>query len=202
VNPEALDAARPCGHAVAVVLAAGSARRFGATKQLAPVDGRPLVAHAVQTAARAGVGETVVVVGHDHEAVAHAAAEAGPVTVAVNPEHTSGQASSLRAGIEHATSSAAEVAVILLADQPGIRAETVRTVVAAVTGGAEAARAAYDDGPGHPVAFARRVWPRLLEVTGDQGARQVLHLLDVVEVAVPGGRPRDVDTRRDLRELE
>lgn len=196
-----LDTGRSCGHAVAVVLAAGSANRFGGTKQLAEVGGRPLVAHAVDTAARAGVGETVVVVGHDHPAVARAAANAGPVTIAVNPDHASGQASSLRVGIEHASRGGAEVAVILLADQPGIRAAAVRAVVAAVTDGAEAARAAYDDGPGHPVAFARPVWPRLLETTGDEGARQLLHQLDVVEVRIRGPRPRDVDTPEDLAEL-
>lgn len=190
------------GHVVAVVLAAGSASRFGATKQLAQLGGKPLVAHAVDTARRAGVGEIVVVVGHDHRAVAHAAADAGPVTVAVNPDHASGQASSLRTGVDHAIRGSAEVAVVLLADQPGIQAETVRAVVDAVTEGAEAARAAYDDGPSHPAAFARRVWPRLLEVTGDEGARQLLHELDVVEVPVPGVGPRDIDTPRDLAELD
>jgi molybdenum cofactor cytidylyltransferase len=190
--------AAPTDRAVAVVLAAGSARRFGATKQLARLDGRPLVAHAVATARRAGVGETVVVVGHDHREVARAAAAAGEVTIAVNPDHATGQASSLRVGIQHARRGSAEVAVVLLADQPGIRPEVVRAVVAAVAGGAEAARAAYDDGPGHPVAFARRVWPRLVEVTGDQGARQLLAGLAVTEVPTTGPLPRDIDTPEDL----
>jgi molybdenum cofactor cytidylyltransferase len=190
--------AAPTRRAVAVVLAAGHAHRFGATKQLAPVEGRPLVAHVVATATRAGVDETVVVVGHDHRAVASAAATGGRVTVAMNPDHATGQASSLRVGIQHADRGDAEVAVVLLADQPGIRPEVVRAVVTAVAGGAEAARAAYDDGPGHPVAFARRVWPRLVEVTGDQGARQLLAELHVEEVRAAGPVPRDIDTPGDL----
>jgi CTP:molybdopterin cytidylyltransferase MocA len=51
---------RVCG----AVLAAGAGRRFGAAKQLAPLDGRPLVQWAVDAAeAAAGLDDLVVVVG-------------------------------------------------------------------------------------------------------------------------------------------
>jgi hypothetical protein len=64
--------------------------------------------------------------------------------------------------------------VVLLADQPGVGPGSSGTVVAAVQGDVEAARARYADGAGHPVAFARRVWPRVAAVTGDRGARDLL----------------------------
>lgn len=184
---------------VAVVLAAGSATRFGATKQVAEVAGIPLVARAVATAhAAATVDEVHVVVGHDADAVAAAARTGGPVELVHNPAHASGQSTSLRAGIGSAASSDASVAVVLLADEPDVTSSAVDGVVTAVRRGALAARARYDDAPGHPVAFARGAFDPLLSVEGDRGARDLLAELGAVEVTVPGPRPRDVDTPDDL----
>ncbi len=46
-----------------LVLAAGAGRRFGGRKQLAELDGRPLLEHAVQAMTAAPVGRVVVVLG-------------------------------------------------------------------------------------------------------------------------------------------
>lgn len=192
-----------------VVLAAGAGERYGGTKQLAPVSGRPLVAHAVAAAVAAGAVRTVVVVGHDAERVAAAARAAGTVEVVVNPDHQRGQASSLVAGIRAlAPHRDVEVVVILLADQPGVTPAAVAAVAGALGrvrgpggGRPDAARARYGDGPGHPVAFRRSAWARLLTLTGDAGARHLLEDLDVAHVRVPGRVPADVDTPADLRRV-
>jgi molybdenum cofactor cytidylyltransferase len=181
-----------------VVLAAGQGRRFGGTKQVAEADGLPLVAHAVRVAHDGGIGRVLVVVGHDAEAVAAAAARGGAIEVVDNPDHALGQSTSLRAGLAAAGDGDAEVAVVLLADQPGLDPAVVRSVVAAVQDDVEAARARYADGAGHPVAFARRVWPRVAAVTGDRGARDLLADLAVVEVPVGAAAPRDVDRPDEL----
>jgi molybdenum cofactor cytidylyltransferase len=192
-----------------VVLAAGAGERFGGTKQVAEVGGRSLVGHAVATAHAAGADRVVVVVGHDADRVAAAARDAGAVEVVVNPDHRSGQASSLVAGVRALDRyEDIVVAVVLLADQPGVTPAAVRAVAAALgrmrgPGGArpDAARASYADGLGHPVAFRRSVWPRLGTLTGDAGARHLLEVLEVVHVRVPGTVPTDVDTPTDLRRL-
>jgi len=54
---------------VAIVLAAGAGSRFGGGKLVAPVAGRPLVAHAVTTAMASGIGWVVVVLGAEADAV-------------------------------------------------------------------------------------------------------------------------------------
>jgi molybdenum cofactor cytidylyltransferase len=181
-----------------VVLAAGRAVRFGAPKQLAVVDGLPLVAHAVRVAHAADLDPVLVVVGHAAAAVAEEARRGGVVQVVHNPDHAAGQSTSLRAGLEAAEDRDSEVAVVLLADQPGIDPDLVRAVVAAVHGGSQAARVRYADGPGHPVALARSVWSRAAAVTGDRGARDLLADLVVVEVEAGGPAPRDVDVPEDL----
>ena len=192
---------------VAVVLAAGRGRRFGAgTKQLADLDGRPLVAHAVDTALAAGADRVIVVVGHDGDAVAAAAREAAgdsDIEVVVNPDHAAGQGTSVAAAARAVAAGASlpDALVVLLADQPQVRPEAVRAVGAAVTTGAAAARASYADRASHPVAFAPGILDRLTALTGDDGARQLFDELDVVHVLVGGLAPPDVDTPDDLAEL-
>jgi molybdenum cofactor cytidylyltransferase len=188
---------------VAVVLAAGSSTRFGAPKPLALLDGRPLLIHVLDAARESGVGRSVVVVGHDADAVAAAVADRSDVEVVVNPDHRSGQASSVGIGLAAAMAPPhAEVAVMLLADQPGIDPAVIRRVVDALEDGSDAARARYEDGAGHPVAFPRRVWTQLREeLTGDAGARQLFDDLQVTYVPVSAPSPPDVDRPEDLDRL-
>lgn len=189
----------------ALLLAAGSGRRYGeATKQLAEVEDRPLVAHVVEAAWAAGVARVLVVVGHDADAVAGAASLGGDVEVVHNPDHAEGQATSLRSGLEALVDDASiATAVVLLADQPAVRATAIQAVATAVAprqgAGPVCARASYRDGPGHPVAFARAAWATVQErAAGDEGARGTLELLGAVPVLVAGDVPRDVDAPDDL----
>jgi molybdenum cofactor cytidylyltransferase len=204
--PSVAPAGQDRRRVVAVVLAAGTGSRFGGTKPVADLEGRPLVGHVVAAAVAAGVDAVHVVVGHDAEAVAAAAQDAADVEVVHNPGYAAGQATSLQAGLVSAEAAGADVAVVLLADEPDVTPEAIAAVTDAIAvgGGADltgpiAARARYDDASGHPVAFARSVFGRLRdEVGGDRGARDVLAGLDVHEVPVAGRRPRDLDHPEDL----
>lgn len=182
---------------VGVVLAAGRGTRFGATKQLALLDGRPLVAHAAATLAAAGL-PVLVVVGHDGDAVAAAVrAEVPDARIVDNPDHRDGIATSLARA---AGAAGRRPLVVVLADQPGIRPDDVMAVVAALASGATAARVQHADGPGHPVGLSAAVHDRLVALTGRQG-RALLDALDPVPVTVDHPRPADVDTRDDLEQL-
>ena len=187
------DDARPVA---AVVLAAGRATRFGTTKQLAEVAGRPLVRHAVDTARRAGLAPVVVVVGHDADAVRGVLPD--DVEVVDNPAHAEGQSTSLRAGVAAVAATNAPALVVLLADQPGVDSDVVAQVVEAHRAGHPVVRARYRDRPGHPVLFDRTTWPALARVTGDHGARELLASLHVHEVPVDTPCPPDVDRPEDL----
>ena len=57
---------------VAVVLAAGAGSRFGGGKLLASLEGRPVLQHVLDRLAEAGVGDVIVVLGDDAEAVEEA----------------------------------------------------------------------------------------------------------------------------------
>jgi CTP:molybdopterin cytidylyltransferase MocA len=111
-----------------------------------------------------------------------------------------GQAASLRAGLEAVAD--AETVVVTLGDQPGITPQVVAMVLDHVDSAASAVRAVYGGGPGHPVLMKRELFPRLLELRGDVGARPVLEQVQVLEVEAGHlCEPRDVDTRADLEAL-
>jgi molybdenum cofactor cytidylyltransferase len=183
-----------------VVLAAGSGSRFGGTKQLAELRGRPLVQYAIDALSSAGVGEIVVVTGHDAEAVEGAVRLPPQCRSVRNPDHVSGQASSLAAGL-HALADDSEAAVVLLADQPGVTDAEVRALVDAFRRSrSRIVRIAYVDGPG-PTLLSREVYAEAGHLHGDTGARALMasHPDWVEEVEVPFAAPPDIDRPEDLR---
>jgi molybdenum cofactor cytidylyltransferase len=176
------------------VLAAGEGRRFGGTKQLAELDGKPLLQHAVDAANAAPLDRVVVVLGHDAERIG-AAVEFGRAETLTNAAWREGQASSLRAGL--AAVRAAEAVVVLLGDQPRVTPMAVERVLRA-RGDAVAVRAVNDGRPGHPVVLEHALFAEVLRLRGDMGARDLLARHRVVEVEMEGATI-DVDTAADLR---
>ena len=182
-----------------IVLAAGSGSRFGATKQVVPYRGKPLIQHAVDALVSAGLDEVVVVTGHDADAVERAARLPPHGRFVRNPDHASGQASSLAAAL-HAVAEASEGAVVLLADQPGVTdAEVLALTEAFRRTRARIVRIAYIDGPG-PALLSREVFGQAGHLQGDVGARELIasHPDWVEEVVVPFAAPRDIDRPEDL----
>ena len=176
-----------------LILAAGEGRRFGGTKQLAELEGRPLLEHALE--AMTGVTPRVVVLGHAAEKIRRGVNMHG-ASVVVCDEWDEGQSASLRAGL--AALRQCDAVVVVLGDQPGITAEAVAAIVAAA-GDEDAVRALYDGVPGHPVLLRRPLLARADELRGDTGFRDLLESATVREVEIGGlADPADIDTREEL----
>jgi molybdenum cofactor cytidylyltransferase len=192
-----------------VVLAAGRARRFGGAKLLAPLRGRPVVAHVLDTLARARAAGVVaggwIVVAANDTGVAQLAASARVETI-VNPAPDQGLSSSLRCGLA-ALGPDTGAALILLGDQPLVRLEVVQALVDAWREGrGSIVRPRYADAvgePGHPVLLDRSVWPLADRLQGDAGFGALLPPgsagVALIDVA---GRNPDVDTPADLDTLQ
>ena len=190
---------------VAVVLAAGCSSRFGSPKLLAPLDGRPLLQHALDALAAADVGKVVVVLGDERAAVEAAIAWRDERRV-VNERPGDGLSSSLRVGLDAAAEdAAAEAVLVVLGDQPALQPAVIRTVV----GAAEASHALFvrarhaADGAPNPVLVRRAAWAMAAGLSGDRGLGPLLAARPelVLEVAVEGASP-DVDTPDDLATLQ
>jgi molybdenum cofactor cytidylyltransferase len=182
-----------------LVLAAGSGERFGGAKQLAPLDGRPLLEHVLVAMAAAPLDRVVVVLGARAEEVRAAVPLHGADPV-VCEGWAEGIGASLRAGVDALAD--CEAIVVALGDQPRLAPEAVERVIAGRAADADAVRATYGGVPGHPVLVERALFPRLREVRGDEGARALLDGVAVREVACDGlGSPLDVDTPAELARL-
>jgi len=186
-----------------VLLAAGGASRFGSPKQLAELDGAPLLEHALDAMlAVPAIEDVVVVLGAQAERIA-AEVDLEGARVVVCPDWSEGMAASLRCGVQALRD--CDWAIVTLGDQPRVSAQVIAAVVdhaAGVPPAVAAVRTTYDGAPGHPVALARSILPSVLALHGDVGARDLLagaavrtfeagHLCD----------PADVDTPEDLEAL-
>jgi len=183
----------------AVVLAAGSASRFGSVKLLAPLGGRPVLQHVLDAVHGAGLTHVVVVLGDDADAIEAAIDWHGERRVS-NPDPAQGLSSSVGIGMAAVPASAAR-ALIVLGDQPAINPETVRTVLEQPEDPSRPVVVARyeDDSARNPVLLERAAFPLVAEATGDRGLGPVLaaHPELVREVIVSGSNP-DVDTPADL----
>ncbi len=180
-----------------LILAAGSGSRFGGRKQLAELRGRPLISYAIEAmAAVPAIERIVVVLGAGAEEI-EARVELAPAEVVRAEGWREGISASLRAGV--AALSECDAIVITLADQPLISAQVIAAVVDRGDGPAPAARATYDGRVGHPVLVKRELFGPILELRGDEGARELLAATGAATIEC--GRlasPRDVDSREDL----
>jgi molybdenum cofactor cytidylyltransferase len=96
---------------------------------------------------------------------------------------------------------------VLLGDQPHVTHRVIdRVAEAFLAGGLPVARPVYSGPgggpvPGHPVLLARRIWPELDALRGDQGARDLLRSRPdrLLELPVEGEPPADLDTWEDYQ---
>jgi CTP:molybdopterin cytidylyltransferase MocA len=207
---EWLNTRRPPGDRLAawalpvagLVLAAGSGTRMkerGSDKLLLDYEGVPLVRYAVSAAAEGGCQGIWAV----YTRAEVAAALDGLATCIHNPDAAKGQASSLRVGLQNLPSTAAGAA-ILLGDQPLVGGRTVEMLLKAwrSENARPAVAASYAGDWRPPVVVDRSLWPQLLALRGDAGARQVFgphpELLDTVPAA---GLPNDIDTPEDYARI-
>ncbi len=196
--------AKPTTSAVGgLLLAAGASSRLGQPKQLLPFRGKPLVRHVAEQALESRLAGLWVVVGNEAAAVADALAGLA-VQIVPNPDFRQGQSTSLRAGVAALPPELAG-ALVLLVDQPFVDSTVIdRVIERFAAGGARIVAPQRAGRRGNPVLFDRSLWPELLAVTGDTGAREVIarHRGDLATVELVDERIfLDVDTWDDYQRL-
>ena len=163
----------------AVILAAGAASRFGASKQ------RLLLPGVLERVRASAVDEVVVVAGaHPLEA------EGARIVECADWER--GPGVSLRCGLA-ALPANVRAAVVCLADGPNLEPKAIDRLVAAWHAGAGPLLAAsYDGERSHPVLLAREVW----NTVPDEGARALPPVLVPCDDL---GAPGDIDRADDMK---
>ncbi|MBV6625846.1 MAG: nucleotidyltransferase family protein [Rivularia sp. (in: Bacteria)] len=187
-----------------IILAAGKASRMGKPKQLLTYQGSNLISHAVKTGLNSICEHVVVVLGGYKEKIKPHINKL-PVQIVENPHWETGMSSSIRAGIVaiNQNNPNLDAVIIALADQPLISEtvfnqlihkyqETRNKIVAS----------AYDDIIGVPALFNCALFPELMQLKGDKGAKALMReyqdellTIEIPEAAI------DIDTPDDYEKL-
>ncbi|MGH7089286.1 MAG: NTP transferase domain-containing protein, partial [Stellaceae bacterium] len=114
----------------ALVLAAGRSSRMGTiNKLLIGIDGKPMIRHAIETVAAAGLVSIVVVTGHEHERL-EAALHGLAVEFVHNPDYAQGLSTSLKAGLACVPNDIDGV-LVCLGDMPRVAVTDIERLAAA-----------------------------------------------------------------------
>jgi molybdenum cofactor cytidylyltransferase len=198
-----MSAQKQCSGVTAVVLAAGMSRRMGAPKQLLRMEGKTILGCTLENVRKSAADEIILVLGFAADAVENEIST-GDIKVVRNNSYQQGMGSSLRTGLA-ALSLKANAALIVLADQPFVRAATLDKLI-------ECHQASkpqiiipmYKGFRGNPVLLDRSVFPELKDLSGDVGCRAIFgnHAKNIHKLSVEdAGILLDIDNQDDFQKL-
>ena len=154
-----------------ILLAAGSAHRFGTPKLLHPLhDGVPIAVVAAQSLIQVLPNTLAVVKPGDHELIELFTGLG--LHIIENSLAGEGMGTSLAAGIN--ATSQADGWLIMLADMPWIQSATIAALAGRLEKGASMVAPVYAGRRGHPVGFSSRWLQPLRDLSGDKGARDLI----------------------------
>jgi molybdenum cofactor cytidylyltransferase len=187
-----------------ILLGAGASSRLGTPKQLMLYDGQTLLQHSLQVAG-SSIAHPVVVVLGAHADTIKRDIDSGDAHIVVNATWQEGMASSIRYGINALVriNPFAEGAVLMVCDQPFVTASLLNDLITArQLSGNPIITCSYAGTFGPPTLFHKSIFPELLQLKGDVGARSILrqHANEVEVISFPEGS-LDIDTKEDYQKL-
>lgn len=187
-----------------ILLAAGGSARLGRPKQLLSYRGRTLLRHAAETACDSKCRPIVIVLGAQAK---HLSSEliGLDVGIAENPEWQLGLGSSIRAGLSALEVKDGELSgvVLMLCDQPFLTADFLNRLTDSHQASHSLIVAAeYASTRGVPAFFHRSLFPELLALPPEQGAKPIIlrHASETTALPLSVGTI-DIDTEADYAKL-
>ena len=187
-------------HVAALILAAGSSRRMGTSKQLLPLGDRPVIRHCFDTIAAAGIQQVIVVINAHGNGIPEAL-HGTPATIVRNTVPDSQMADSVRKGLGAIDDRCSGV-LVCLSDHPLISVGTYKAIINAHREAPDRiVIPVYGGRRGHPTLFPAGA---VQEIASGADLRDVirkdasrLSLLDVADEGVV----LDMDTNDDYRRI-
>ncbi len=189
-------------HCCGILLAAGQGKRFDPTGQrhklLQPLASGMSVVETSARRLKEALPQSLAIVASDALQI-QAQLRAIPIPVYVCQDADAGMAYSIRTGLENLPATA-DAFLIVLADMPFVRVETICAIYDALSEGAEIVVPSFAGHRGNPVGFSRQYAAQLLNLSGDRGARQLLQTCAVTELALDDpGILQDIDHPEDIK---
>ena len=184
-----------------IILAAGASRRMGEAKQLLQLGGMTLIKRAVKTALAVPSESVIVVLGARHDQI-QKEIEDLDCHIVINESWEKGMGTSLSVGIEKvlAMEQAIDGCLILLADQPFLSARHLELLISTFVKYPNPIIATQHNATiGVPAIFDRSLFPNLLQLYADKGARQLIktHLSYTRTISI-NDEIEDIDTPEDF----
>jgi molybdenum cofactor cytidylyltransferase len=196
---------RKSGGVAAIILAAGKSTRMGEAKQLLRLGAGTVLGQAIENVRRSRMDEIVLVLGSSADAIRRQL----PISlleglkVVINPAYAQGMASSLQAGLS-ALDAQVDAALIVLADQPFIRPQTLNQI-AQHSSRAQIVIPSYRGVRGNPVLLDRSMFAEVMALRGDVGCRALFssHTERTLKLEVEDeGILLAIDSREDYERLK
>ena len=184
---------------VAILLAAGSATRFGSDKLLHALPHDVPIAVQAARHLKAAIEDAILAVVRPDSVRLKESLEKENCRVVVCENAAEGMGASLACAVRAAGD--VEGYLVALGDMPFIRASSIAAVRDALAGGAQLAAPYFRGRRGHPVGISAKFRAELESLQGDEGAKKILSAGASNLVKVPVGDPgvlRDIDTPGDL----
>lgn len=184
-------------------MAAGQGRRFGGSKLLADVGGKPMLEHAIQLGQSLRPDRLQVITGAWHEDIleANMLGRISNARFVKNENWSSGLGDSIALAVK-VLPEGIDSLLILLADQIAITQDDISRLIQA-KGGQHIVCSAYAGRRGVPAVFDRTTFESLADLSGDQGAKALLYdpKFNLTEVALPAAE-YDIDTPEALLQFK
>jgi len=191
-------------HCCIVILAAGKSNRLGSPKQLLKYKGKSLLQHAADAAIGTGLNPVFVITGARTEMMEKELVNY-PVQLIHNESWEEGMASSIRCGVDAAESIKPDVDGILfmVCDQPFAETAVLNELIARQKeSGMPISACVYDDIIGTPAIYHKSIFPELMSLQGDIGAKKIIntHKDSLATISFNSGKT-DIDTASDYDNL-
>lgn len=188
-----------------VILAAGSSSRLGNPKQLLEYGGKSLLQNAVDAAVNSNADEVVVVLGANADEISKGIDKSNVNTI-INTEWKEGMASSVRNGLNELLfiSPSTDAVIFMVCDQPHISSMVINELINTQSEtGKPIVTCNYGEVMGPPALFHKSLFPELMQLKGDAGARKIIlqHSNDVATILFAKGNI-DIDTNEDYEALK
>ncbi|WP_299835626.1 nucleotidyltransferase family protein [uncultured Tenacibaculum sp.] len=184
-----------------LVLAAGKASRMGSVKQLLPYKNSSILGTVLESSIKVFNSEDIYVVLGANAQKIKENLQNYTVNCIINEDFASGLSSSIYSGVTKLSNY--DAILIALGDQPKIDVTYINEMVTLYQKNKEFIVASrYDGFNGVPAIFPKTFYPKLLNLTGDKGAKQLLNSeLNFIKTVASSGKLLDIDTPEDYQKL-
>lgn len=184
-----------------LILAAGKSSRMGSTKQLFSYKKTTLLGWAIEQAKQSKANTVFCVLGANSEII-EKSIENYLVETIYNVDYNNGLSTSIIAGINHLKDKNFDSVLIMLADQPNVTTDYLnQLIITSEENNSKIVVSNYGNKMGVPVLFPRQYFNKLINLKGDNGAKDFLkmHLSEIIKMST--FNLIDIDTREDYKNL-